>query len=68
MNISIRGYIKDNFKNTNKQELTESIEGSLKEGAEESLPGLGVFFEVLWQNSTEDQKENILENLTKGFN
>ncbi len=68
MNISIRGYIKDNFKNTNEKELKDSIESSLKEGAEESLPGLGVFFEVLWQNSSEDQKNNIIGNLTKGFN
>jgi len=68
MNISIRGYIKDNFKNTNETELQDSIESSLKEGAEESLPGLGVFFEVLWQNSTKEQQNNIIKNLTKGFN
>ncbi len=68
MNISIRGYIKDNFKNTNEQELKDSIESSLKETAEETLPGLGVFFEVLWQNSDEDQRNNIIKNLTKGFN
>lgn len=67
MNISIRGYIKDNFKNTNVEELKESIESSLKEGAEESLPGLGVFFEVLWQNSTAEQQTSIIENLNKGF-
>jgi len=67
MNISIRGYIKDNFKNTNAEELKDSIESSLKEGAEESLPGLGVFFEVLWQNSTVEQQKNIIENLNKGF-
>ena len=68
MNISIRGYIKDNFKNTNETELQDSIESSLKEGAEESLPGLGVFFEVLWQNSTKEQQNNIIKNLTQGFN
>lgn len=68
MNISIRGYIKDNFKNTNEKELQDSIESSLKEGAEESLPGLGVFFEVLWQNSTSEQQKSIIENLNKGFN
>ena len=68
MNISIRGYIKDNFKNTNEKELKESIESSLKEGAEESLPGLGVFFEVLWQNSTNEQQDSIINNLKNGFN
>lgn len=68
MNISIRNYIKDNFKNTNASELKEAVESSIKEGAEEALPGLGVFFETLWQNSSEEQKNSILENLTKGFN
>ena len=68
MNISIRGYIKDNFKNTNETELQDSIESSLKEGAEESLPGLGVFFEVLWQNSTNEQQDSIINNLKNGFN
>ncbi len=68
MNISIRGYIKDNFKNTNEKELKDSIESSLKEGAEESLPGLGVFFEVLWQNSTNEQQDSIINNLKNGFN
>jgi len=68
MNISIRGYIKDNFKNTNEKELQDSIESSIKEGAEEALPGLGVFFEVLWQNSSSDGQKEIIENLAKGFN
>lgn len=68
MNISIRGYIKNNFKNTNTAELKEAVESSINEGAEEALPGLGVFFETLWQNSTTQQKDNILENLAKGFN
>ena len=67
MNISIRGYIKDNFKNSNDKEIKDSIEDSLKEQAEETLPGLGVFFEMVWQNSSEDEKNNIITKLKKGL-
>ena len=59
-NISIRGYIKKNFKNSDEKEIRNSIETSLKENTEETLPGLGVLFEVLWQNSNQNQKMTSL--------
>ena len=59
-NISIRGYIKKNFKNSDEKEIRNSIETSLKENTEETLPGLGVLFEILWQNSNQNQKMTSL--------
>ena len=66
-NISIRGYIKKNFKNSDEKEIRNSIETSLKENTEETLPGLGVLFEVLWQNSNQNQKNDITNNLKNGL-
>ena len=66
-NISIRGYIKKNFKNSNEKEIRNSIETSLKENTEETLPGLGVLFEVLWQNSNQNQRDEIITNLKNGL-
>ena len=68
MDISIRGYIKDNFKNSNDEEIKDSIESSLKEKAEETLPGMGVFFELVWQNSSEAERNNIIAYIKKGLN
>ncbi len=68
MDISIRGYIKDNFKNSNDEEIKDSIESSLKEKAEETLPGMGVFFELVWQNSSEAERNNIITYIKKGLN
>ncbi len=68
MDISIRGYIKQNFKDSDDKEIKDSIEQSLKENTEETLPGLGVFFEMAWQNSSEEEKNNIITNLKKGLN
>lgn len=63
MNIDIRKHIISNFKSADSQEIKASIESSIKEKDEITLPGLGVFFEVLWSNSDENSKEYILNTL-----
>lgn len=67
MDINIRKYIKDNFKNSTEEEIKESIESSIKEQDEITLPGMGVFFEILWQNSDDDNKKIILETLNNNL-
>lgn len=67
MNISIRKHIKDNFKNTDVNELKTSIEGSINDNEELALPGLGVFFEVLWSNSNDNFKNEILHTLEENL-
>lgn len=61
MNIDIRKSIINNFKDSNKNEIIESIESSIKDNEEITLPGLGVFFEILWNNSGEDLRNNIVD-------
>ena len=59
MNINIRKSIIDNFKNTSKEDIVASINEAINDKDEITLPGLGVFFEILWQNSSNDEKNNI---------
>ena len=59
INTSIRGYIINNFKNDKKDVLRKAIEGSIKE--QETLPGMGVFLEIIWNDSSEEQKEEMLD-------
>jgi len=66
-NVDIRKYIIENFKNTDINEIRESIESSIHEKDEVTLPGLGVFFELLWQNSTHEFRNQILEILKNNF-
>lgn len=61
MNIDIRKSIINNFKDSNKDEIIESIESSIKDNEEITLPGLGVFFEILWNNSGKDLRNNIVD-------
>ena len=60
MNIDIRNSIIDNFKNSSKDEIKESIISSLKMNEEITLPGMGVFFEILWQNCSNELKDEII--------
>ena len=63
MNIDIRKHIINNFKDSNIDEIKASIEASIKENDEITLPGEGVFFELLWKKSDENSKEYILNTL-----
>ena len=62
-NIDIRKHIRSNFKNANTRDIEESINSSITSKDEVILPGLGVFFEVLWNNCTDNTKEDILNTL-----
>lgn len=67
MNIDIRKSIINNFKEVNEKEIIESIEESIKKGDEITLPGLGVFFELLWNNSDKKIKKTIIDIIKKSL-
>ena len=65
--IKIRDYIINNFKDDDVDTIKNAIEQSIEESDEVTLPGMGVFFEIIWQDSTEDEKDKILNTLKKRF-
>ncbi len=67
MDINIRDYIVNNFKNITPEDIKESIEDSIKKGDELTLPGLGVLFEIIWNASNDDDKNNIINKLHTYF-
>lgn len=67
MDIDIRSHIKKNFKNASEDEIKSSIISSLEDNEDITLPGLGVFFEILWLNSDEDYKNYLLKTIKKGL-
>ena len=67
MEIDIRKSIINNFKESNIDEIKQSIEESIDDKEEITLPGLGVFFEILWNNSDDIKKDYILQTLKKGL-
>ena len=67
MNIDIRGHILNNFKDASIDDIRSSIVDSINDRDEVTLPGLDVFFEILWTNSSEEIKNQILDILKKGM-
>lgn len=67
MNIDIRKNILDNFKDVKLEDIKDSIEDAVKDKDEIVLPGLGVLFEILWNNSNDNQKNEILQNIYEGI-
>lgn len=61
MNIDIRKSIIENFKDATKEEIEESITSSIKDKEEITLPGMGVFFEIIWENGSQELKNEILK-------
>lgn len=67
MDTDIRAYIKDNFKDAEEEDIRNSIEDSLATNDEVTLPGLGVFFEILWNGSDEECREKMLGMLASNL-
>lgn len=66
-NIDVRKYIVSNFKDSSIEEIKSSILDSVTSGEDDPLIGLGVIFELLWNNSTEEEQNIILNNIKKGM-
>ena len=70
--IDIRKYIIENFKDDNVEKIRDSIETTINSRDEDALIGLGVLFELLWTNLSNEEKERslnlIMENIKKSSN
>ena len=66
-NIDVRKYIVSNFKDSSIDEIKSSIVDSVTSGEDDPLIGLGVMFELLWNNSSKDEQNIILNNIKKGM-
>ena len=67
MNIDIRSHILNNFKDASIEDIKNSIIDGVNDKEEITLPGLGVFFEILWSNSTEEEKNKITKILKENM-
>ena len=61
MGVSIREHIINNFKGDDYDTLRNAIEESIKEQDEITLPGMGVFFEIVWKEADTALQNQILE-------
>ncbi len=66
--MSIRDYIVQNFKDDDINTIKKAIDEGVKEYNEDILPGLGIFFMLIWENSNNEEKNTILEKIKSNLN
>ena len=59
--MTIRQHIINNFKGDDYETLRRAIDESVKEKDEVTLPGLGVFLEIIWENADNELKDKLIE-------
>lgn len=67
MNLNLRNAIIHNVTGNTQEQLQDTIVDAISNGEEKMLPGLGVLFEVIWQNSSNEEKQEMLLALESGL-
>lgn len=67
MNFNLRHAIIQNVSGNTQEQLKDTIVDAIQVGEEKMLPGLGVLFEVIWQNADQQERQMMLETLEEGL-
>ena len=59
--MNIREHIINNFNGDDYETLKKAINEAVEEQDEVNLPGLGVFFELIWENASNKMKNDLIE-------
>ena len=65
MDLNIRHHIINNFQGDDFETLKRAIDESVIAQDEATLPGLGVFFEIIWENATQELRNELIEIIRK---
>jgi small acid-soluble spore protein I (minor) len=67
MNLNLRNAIVHNVQGNTQEQLRDTIVDAIQTGEEKMLPGLGVLFEIIWNHSSEEEKQEMLQTLEQGL-
>lgn len=67
MNLNLREAILNNISTNDQQQLEATIVEAIQKGEEKMLPGLGVLFELIWKQSAEQEKKEMIDALEQGI-
>lgn len=67
MDIDLRKAIIAKNAGASTEDLESTIRDAIASGQEKMLPGLGVFFEICWNQATDDERQVMVENLAQGI-
>ncbi len=63
MDLDIRKAVLKNFNKASYDDIENTINDAINKADEVTLPGLGVLFELLWQNANEQWKDDCTQKL-----
>lgn len=66
MELDLRKAILHNIKQNSPEELEATIVDAISLGEEKVLPGLGYLFEMIWKQSTENDRSQMIDALAEG--
>ncbi|GIN71310.1 small, acid-soluble spore protein I [Bacillus sp. J14TS2] len=67
MDLNLRKAVLHNVSNNDQAQLKDTIVDAIQRGEEKMLPGLGVLFEVIWENADTQEQKMMLETLEQGL-
>ncbi|MGG0720214.1 small acid-soluble spore protein SspI [Robertmurraya massiliosenegalensis] len=67
MDLNLRNAIIHNVTGNSQDELRDTIVDAIQNGEEKMLPGLGVLFEIIWTNASEEDRQEMLQVLESGL-
>lgn len=66
MDLNLRKAILSNIATNDQEQLESTIVDAIQNGEEKMLPGLGVLFELIWKESDETEKKEMIDALEQG--
>ena len=66
MNLNLRKAIISNISTNDQSQLEATIVDAIRNGEEKMLPGLGVLFELIWQQADPTMKQEMVQSLEAG--
>lgn len=68
MDINIRKAVLQNLNHATHDDVRATINDAIERNEEIVLPGLGVLFEVLYNASSQEEKQKIIDKLVQHLN
>ncbi|WP_164216839.1 small acid-soluble spore protein SspI [Virgibacillus sp. YIM 98842] len=66
MDLNLRKAILSNIATNDQEQLEATIVDAVQAGEEKMLPGLGVLFELIWKQSSEEDRQEMIQSLEQG--
>ncbi|MEN1968275.1 small acid-soluble spore protein SspI [Lentibacillus sp. N15] len=66
MDLNLRKAILTNIASNDQEQLNDTIVDAIQNGEEKMLPGLGVLFELIWKQSNQEEKQEMVNSLEQG--